>query len=83
MTKITISIREAIQLSGLGKTFIYKLIRTGRLKPRKIGNRTLLVHDEFDAFLRALPLSKAGKPQPPGHRNSQAEMAAPTTTAKT
>ena len=44
------SINEACQVSSLGRTRIYDLIKQGRLNTRKIGRRTLIPA----ASLRAL-----------------------------
>jgi excisionase family DNA binding protein len=44
------SIKEACQVSSLGRTRLYQLIGEGRLEARKIGKRTLIPA----ASLRAL-----------------------------
>lgn len=36
------SVADACRMSSLGKTYIYTLIREGRLESRKIGKRTLI-----------------------------------------
>jgi excisionase family DNA binding protein len=59
MSKFTITVREACQFSGLGKTSIYKLVRAGKLTPRKFGKRTLIVRSELESLLLALPISEA------------------------
>lgn len=41
------SIADACQLSSLGKTYVYKLIREGKLTARKIGNRTLVTAESL------------------------------------
>lgn len=55
MDKIAVTIREATTLSGLGKTTIFKLLRTGKLTRRKAGRKTLVMLDELRGFLDSLP----------------------------
>ena len=53
----TISIAEAVELVGLGKTHLYKAIAAGDLKVKKSGRRTLLETAELRRFVESLPLS--------------------------
>lgn len=55
MTPIAVTIAEAVQITGIGRTSLYKLISIGRLTPRKLGKRTLILVDELDAFVQSLP----------------------------
>lgn len=55
MSKIAVTIPEASSLSGLGRTFIYKLFSEGKLTPRKAGKRTLILVSELEAYLKDLP----------------------------
>lgn len=41
------SIADACQLSSLGKTYVYKLIKEGKLTARKVGNRTLITAESL------------------------------------
>lgn len=43
MEAILVSVAEATQMIGLGKTTIYELIGEGKLQTRKIGNRRLIL----------------------------------------
>jgi len=58
MSKIAVTISEAAALSGLGKTSLYKLISHGRLTPRKMGKRTLVLVEDLDAMLKSLPTGR-------------------------
>jgi excisionase family DNA binding protein len=49
------SIDEACEASDLGRTKIYEEIQAGRLKARKVGRRTLILHKDLEAYLAALP----------------------------
>jgi len=39
---LTLSVREAVRVTGLGKTTLFKLIDTGKLRRVKVGKRTLI-----------------------------------------
>jgi len=49
--KLAYSIREACQVSSLGKTTLYSHIATGRLKAVRIGGRTVIPADALHALL--------------------------------
>lgn len=55
MEQLTYSIPDVSVRTGLGKTTVYKAISEGRLKARKLGNRTLILASELDKFLNSLP----------------------------
>jgi excisionase family DNA binding protein len=44
---LTVTIREAMRLTGLGRSTIYKLIGAKKLKLRKIGTRTLIIFESL------------------------------------
>lgn len=52
---ITYSVAEAMRITGMGKTSIYKAIKEGHITPSKWGSRTLIPHDQLMSFLDALP----------------------------
>ena len=51
MHKLSYSIREAAEVSGIGRTTIYDLIKAAQLRPVKIGTRTLIRHSDLEALL--------------------------------
>ena len=55
MDQLTYSIPDVSAKTGLGKTTVYKAISEGRLKARKLGNRTLILASELESFLASLP----------------------------
>lgn len=55
MKKLSVTVQEARQLTGLSRTTLYKLFSKGKLKPRKVGKRTLILTAELDAFVSSLP----------------------------
>ena len=57
--KLALSIAEFVQLSGVGRSFLYEQIMSGRLKIRKAGRRTLILREEGEAWLAQLPSSSS------------------------
>lgn len=55
MTKLAVSIPEAVQMVGIGRTSLYALFREGKLTPRKSGKRTLILVEELESFIKSLP----------------------------
>lgn len=55
MQKITVTIPEAVAMSGIGKTKLYELFHEGALTRRKCGKRTLVLVEELESYLKALP----------------------------
>lgn len=75
MQRLAFSVDEFAALAGIGRTVAYREIREGRLRPLKVGRRTIISHDEAMRWLTALatatePLapSRTAKPQPAGAR---------------
>lgn len=51
-TKLAYSIKEACEVSSLGRTTIYALIKAGRLQCVKVGGRTLILAESLEALIR-------------------------------
>jgi hypothetical protein len=49
------SIAKIVDEGPLSRTYLYGAIKTGRLRARKAGRRTIILDDDYDAFLQALP----------------------------
>lgn len=54
--KLALSPSQAAEAVGLGRTRIFELIRTGQLKARKSGRRTLILSDDLKNYLERLPM---------------------------
>lgn len=54
MKQLSFSIEETITLTGLGKTKLYELIKSGELKAKKLGKRTLILKPDLKDFLSRL-----------------------------
>jgi predicted DNA-binding transcriptional regulator AlpA len=59
MTKLAATIAEAVEISGLSRSAIYKAAKEKRLTIRKNKGRSLILVSELAAFLQSLPAAKA------------------------
>ena len=50
------SIDDVIEITSLGRSSVYEEIRLGRLRSRKLGRRTLILHDDLADWLASLPV---------------------------
>lgn len=53
--KLGYSPEEAAAVAGSGRTKIFHAIKNRSLKARKFGRRTVILREDLEAFLRALP----------------------------
>jgi excisionase family DNA binding protein len=56
---LAMSIPEACQRTGFGRTTIYAAIKSGALVARKCGRRTVILSNELSAFVTGLPHANA------------------------
>jgi hypothetical protein len=61
LQKKAYSIKEVSEITGFGKTHIYDESRRGNLEFRKSGYRTVVLAEELDRYLSALPVYKPKK----------------------
>jgi hypothetical protein len=57
LAPVTVSVQQAVAISGLSRATIYNLFSQGLLKPRKYGTRTLILYADLVAFLHGLPMA--------------------------
>ena len=55
MNKLSVTIPEAVEMTGIGRSTLYKLFSEGKLTPRKSGKRTLVLMSDLEAFIKNLP----------------------------
>lgn len=55
MNKAAYSVTELVAIGPLGRSKIFTEIRAGRLPARRAGNRTVVMADDFEAYLSNLP----------------------------
>jgi excisionase family DNA binding protein len=56
--KIALSIVEAAQASGVGRTTLYEEINGNRLRAKKIGRRTVILREDLEDWLKNCVNSK-------------------------
>lgn len=52
--KLAFSIPEIVQATGIGRTNIYGAMKSGALRARKHGKRTVILKTDLEAFLQSL-----------------------------
>jgi hypothetical protein len=60
---LTVTIAEAIRLSGLSRSEVYRRLSAGDIQARKSGNRTLIVWASLRAHIEALPMAEFRAPE--------------------
>lgn len=60
-TPITLTIPNAVKLSGIPRSSLYRALKRGELVARKAGRRTLIPFAELEAYLASLPAYGAGE----------------------
>jgi hypothetical protein len=55
MPKLSVTIAEAVEMTGIGRTSLYKLFAEKRLTPRKNGKRTLILVEDLERVVKSLP----------------------------
>jgi hypothetical protein len=53
--RLAYSVAEFCTAASVGRSKVYEAISCEELKARKAGRRTIILHDEGEAWLRALP----------------------------
>lgn len=57
MPPMAYSVADVLKMVGIGRTKFYQLVSVGEIKTRKIGNRTVVLAADLDAWLASLPFS--------------------------
>ncbi|RWP23765.1 MAG: DNA-binding protein [Mesorhizobium sp.] len=55
MTAISVDIAQAVNISGISRSGLYKLFKAGKITPRKNGKRTLVLVSELQSYVESLP----------------------------
>jgi excisionase family DNA binding protein len=56
MERLAYSVKEVLELVGIGRTKLYDLIKARELPARKIGSKTVILAADLDAWVRSLPV---------------------------
>jgi hypothetical protein len=59
MSKISVPIPQAVEMTGLSRSALYKLFKSGKITPRKNGKRVLLLVDDLRSYIESLPATEA------------------------
>jgi hypothetical protein len=78
MSRITCTVRAALETSGLGRTKLYELMDDGRLESVKIDGRRLIVWASLEKLLAPEP-TPGPAPDKGGQRRTAAKRASATT----
>lgn len=57
LTLLAVTIPNAVEITGLGRTSLYHSIKQGKLKVKKSGRRTIIEMAELRRFIENLPAS--------------------------
>lgn len=57
---ISLSIPDAVKVSGLSRSALYVALQKGQLSAKKAGRRTLIPYVDLQAYLASLPEYQAG-----------------------
>lgn len=55
MTKLAVSVPEAVEMTGIGRSSLYMLFKEKKLTPRKSGKRTLILIEDLKRYVENLP----------------------------
>ena len=55
LEKIAISIPEAVQISGLSRSYLYEKLSSGEVESRRAGKRRLVLLSSLKNFINNLP----------------------------
>lgn len=58
--RMAFTINDAVAVSGIGRSSLYKLIGAGELPVIKVGSRTLIRRPALEAFLERLERAERG-----------------------
>jgi excisionase family DNA binding protein len=61
MSKLALTINEAVAVCPFGRSLLYEEIRNGRLPARKIGRRTFILRSDLERFLAEMPVISSRK----------------------
>ena len=57
MKKSAFTVNEILHELGIGRSKLYKEIAEGKLKPRKIGTKTIFLAKDVEDYLNSLPVA--------------------------
>lgn len=64
LTKPAYSLTELLRLVPIGRTTIYREVKTGNLRATKRGRRTIFLASDIAGWLEQLPAASPAEPKP-------------------
>ena len=55
MQKLSVTIPDAVNMTGIGRSSLYKLFSEGKITARKSGTRTLVLVEDLKRYVESLP----------------------------
>lgn len=55
LAPIALTVNEALERAPFGKNSLYLAINSGALPARKFGRRTIILEEDLENYIRALP----------------------------
>ena len=55
MRPVAYSVSDVLELVGISRSKFYQLVNARQIRVRKIGNRTIILAGDLDAWLASLP----------------------------
>ncbi|MEW9805296.1 helix-turn-helix transcriptional regulator [Mesorhizobium marinum] len=55
MTRLSVTIPEAVAMTGISRTSLYKLFAEGKLPRKKNGKRSLILVEDLERVVKSLP----------------------------
>lgn len=57
MAKLAVTIPEAVEMTSIGRTSLYKLFKSGEIVRRKNGKRSLILVEDLERYIQSLPMA--------------------------
>jgi excisionase family DNA binding protein len=57
MHPFLLSVADACRALSVSRSTFYELVAAGRIKPKKLGRKTLISADDIAAFVASLPIA--------------------------
>ena len=55
MAKLSVTVPEAVEMTGIGRSSLYALFKEKKITPRKNGKRTLILVEDLKRYVENLP----------------------------
>jgi len=55
------AMKELLEIHPGSRAYLYQEMAAGRLVARKMGGRTIILHEDYMAYLRSLPRAEIGE----------------------